>query len=185
MYDLENLQNEIWKPISGFEGLYEISNYGRVKSLGNGIYNSKKKILIPWKENCGYLRILLSKNGTHKHYSVHRLVATTFLPNPENLPQVNHRDEDKQNNHVDNLEWCSSKYNINYGTAIDRRVKKQINHKKLSKPVLQYDLKGNFIAEYPSLSEVQRKFGFLQGNISSCCLGKLKSAYGYIWKFKY
>lgn len=118
---IENLENEIWKDINGWEGLYQISNYGRVKSLSKYLYNgygyfwSKEKIMKLTNNQDGYLRIHLRNNGKRKVYSVHRLVAEAFIPNPNNLPEVNHKDEDTSNSKVDNLEWCTSKYNSNYG----------------------------------------------------------------------
>ena len=165
---------EIWCPIKGYEGQYEVSDKGRVRSLKYG----KERILKPGRNNCGYLIAGLCNNGEHKWYSVHRLVAQTFIPNPNNLPEVNHKDEDKENNSVHNLEWCSSKYNANFGTRTQRQAE------KLSKPVLQYSLDGEFVKEWSSTIGVERNLGYLHNNISNCCNGKRKSAYGYIWKFK-
>ena len=102
---------EEWRPIEGSEGLYEVSSYGRVRSLRRNI------ILSPKKEPMGYLRCNLYLNKNMKTFSIHRLVAQAFIPNPDNLPQVNHKDENKTNNSVENLEWCDAKYNNNYGTA--------------------------------------------------------------------
>ena len=161
---------EIWCPIKGYEGLYEVSDKGRVKSIGYG----KEKILKPFRNKYGYLQIGLRKNREQKWYLVHRLVAQTFIPNPDNLPQVNHKDEDKENNSVHNLEWCDSKYNINYGTRNDR----------CSKPVLQYTKYGGFVKEWKSATDVEMNLGYFQNNISYCCTGKQKSAYNFIWKFK-
>ena len=104
--------NEVWKDVKDYEGLYQISDKGRVKSLWFG----KEKILKPGRDTCGYLQVNLSKNGEKKTYQVHRLVAKSFLPNPDNLSEVNHKDENKENNIVENLEFCDRKYNINYGT---------------------------------------------------------------------
>ena len=119
--------NEEWRTIEGYEGLYEVSNLGRVRSLdmyvkcGYGNYRLHKgKVLSPTKDTNGYLRVVLSCNGKHKSITVHRLVAQTFILNPDNLPEVNHKDEDKTNNNVDNLEWCNRKYNINYGSRKDK-----------------------------------------------------------------
>lgn len=116
---------EIWKDIKNFEGLYQVSNLGRVKSLDkyvnqfNGFNISKRfykgKVLQPHVSNKGYLRVFLYNKEMKKNYSVHRLVAEAFIPNLDNLPQVNHKDENKLNNISSNLEWCSSKFNINYG----------------------------------------------------------------------
>ena len=112
---------EIWKPIEGYEGLYEVSNLGRVRSLDRFYYRLHKgKVLSPTKDRYGYLTVTLNCNGKSKTIKIHRLVAQAFLPNPDNLPQVNHKDEVKSNNCVDNLEWCSAKYNVNFGTRQER-----------------------------------------------------------------
>ena len=118
---------EEWRPIEGYEGLYEVSSYGRVRSLdkyvksGYGSYRLRKgKILSPGIRPDGYLFVNLTYNGKHKTITVHRLVAQAFLPNPDNLSEVNHKDEDKSNNRVENLEWCDRKYNLNYGSRKDK-----------------------------------------------------------------
>ena len=172
-------EEEIWCPIKGYEGIYEVSDQGRVRSLKFG----KERILKPFRNKGGYLLVGLCKNGEQKKCKVHRLVAQTFIPNPDNLPEVNHKDEDKTNNFVHNLEWCDVKYNINYGTRI-KRISEKMTNGKLSKPVLQYTKSGEFVKEWKSASDVQRNLGYFQNSISNCCNGKLKSAYGYIWKFK-
>ena len=165
---------EIWKDIKDYEGLYQVSNWGRVKSIKFG----KERIL---KQHInikgGYYYVCLLKNGKHKNYYVHRLVAEAFIPNSYNLPQVNHRDENKLNNNVDNLEWCTNEYNHNYGTINERISQSQ------SKPVLQYDLNGNLIKEWKSVNECGRN-GFNQGDICKCCNGKRKTAKGFIWVYK-
>lgn len=168
---------EIFKDIEGYDD-YQVSNLGRVKSLWYG----KERILKPRKNKTGYLQVGLHKNGKIKYDYIHRLVGKTFLDNPDNLPQINHKDEDKSNNNVDNLEWCSASYNMNYNEGQKRRAEKQING-KLSKTVYQYNLKGEFVAEYPSTMEVQRQLGFKRTNISYCCNGKRKQAYGYKWTY--
>ena len=123
---------EKWKPIPGYEGLYEVSSYGRVKSLEKYRYNNggkqllKERILRPINNGNGYFMVRLYKNKTYKYYLIHRLVAEAFIPNPDNLPIINHRDEDKTNNVTDNLEWCDAKYNSNYGTAIERTINTKI-----------------------------------------------------------
>ena len=114
---------EIWKPVIGYEGLYEVSSYGRVKSLCK--YDSRnrfreERILKLCANRLGYLKVGLSSNNKTKKYLVHRIVAEAFIPNPNNLPIINHRDENPSNNNVDNLEWCTAKYNSNYGTRNDR-----------------------------------------------------------------
>lgn len=158
---------EIFTNIYGYEGLYQVSNLGNVKSL-NYLHTGQEKILSPAFDKDGYLFVQLCKNGEAKNYRVHRLVAQAFLPNPNNYPCINHKDENKLNNNVDNLEWCTIQYNNEYSKA---------------KQVGQYDLNGNLIATWKSTMEIQRQLGFRNGNISNCCLGKIKTAYGYIWKY--
>ena len=176
---------ENWKDIKGFEGLYKISNFGNVKSL-NYKRTKKERILTPGNIANGYLCVLLYKNGTRKTFTIHRLVAQTFIENPENLPQVNHIDEDKTNNRVENLEWCDIKYNNNYGTRLHKMICTQLNRKDLSKAVLQFDLNGNFIKEYCSLRDAARSLGnkYFCSLISRCSNGIIKTAYGYKWKYK-
>ena len=165
---------ETWKAIAGFEGLYEVSNLGRVKSLKYG----KEKILKPGKNIRGYLQVGLCKDGYLKHLFVHRLVAKAFIPNTQGLETVNHKDEVKTNNIVSNLEWMSIADNINYGTHNKRSAEKR------SKQVKMFDKStGELLATFPSLMEVVRVTGINQGNISKCCNGKLKSAGGFLWQY--
>lgn len=110
--------DEIWKDISGYEGLYQVSNLGNIKSFNYGGHGKIK--LLKLENFKGYKRVVLSKNGKTKRYFVHRLVAMTFIPNPDDLPIVNHKDENKTNNNVNNLEWCTHEYNVNYGTRNER-----------------------------------------------------------------
>lgn len=172
---------EIWKEIEGYEGLYEVSNLGRVKSLGNN-KSRKEKVLKPGNNGRGYIQVYLHKNGQKEKLFVHRLVAQAFIPNTQNLPEVNHKDEDKTNNCVDNLEWVSSRENTNYGTR-NLRVAEKLTNGICSKPVLQFALDGTFVCEWPSLSEIWRQLKFNLGNICQCCLGNRKSAHGFIWKY--
>ena len=173
---------EIWKDIKGYEGYYQVSNLGNVRSVerivdySDGIKRLRKgSILKAEKNRNGYLRITLSKSSKVKKMMIHRLVAQAFIPNPSNLPEINHKDEVKTNNRVGNLEWCSHLYNSRYGTRL----------KKLSKTVIQLDLETKqIIAEYHSAREAGRYINGSQGNISSCCRGKLKTAYGYKWEYK-
>lgn len=184
------MKEEIWKNIEGYEGLYQVSNLGRVKSLDKylpdtlGRVSFRKEKIICQLQRGGYLAVQIWKKGKNKKFLVHRLVATAFIPNPDNLPQVNHKDENKANNNVDNLEWCTHQYNMDYGTRVERIRLKQLNDVKKSKPVLQYTLDGEFIAEYPSLLEVKRLFNYDGGNIRRVCNGEYKQCYGYKWKFK-
>lgn len=165
---------EIWKDIKDYEGYYQISNLSRVKSIKFG----KERILKPVTNSSGYLQVTLCKNNIKKQYLVHRLVAEAFLDNPDNLPQVNHKDENPLNNVVSNLEWCDRKYNINYGTGIERRSKKK------SKTVLQYTLDGVFVREWESAKQAEKEGGFDNGHIISVCGGKRNSHKGYIWRYK-
>lgn len=177
------MEKEIWKDIEGYEGLYQLSSWGSVKSL-NYNHTGKEGILKQILKN-GYAYVDLCKNGKIKNVRVHRLVAEAFLDNPNNLPEVNHKSEIKTQNNVENLEFCDRKYNVNYGTARERATKGLINNPKISKPVLQIDKDANeVIAEFPSAMEVQRQLGFANQHISDCCNGKFKQAYGYKWSFK-
>lgn len=169
---------EIWKDVKGYEGCYQVSNFGNVKSL-NYMKTGKEKVLKVRKDKYGYLTVNLSKDGKKKHYTVHRLVATAFLPNPNNLLQVNHIDEDKTNNTVFNLEWCSNEYNHKYGTINKRIAISNTNHPKKSKKVICVET-GKI---YPSTHQVQRELGFSRGNISSVCAGRYKTAYGFHWRY--
>ena len=167
---------EIWKDIEGYEGLYQVSNMGRVRSL-------RKNIILREGISRGYSVLNLSKNGKPLTKKVHRLVANAFIPNPDNLPQVNHKDENKLNNCADNLEWCTQEYNLNYGTGNKKRGLSNTNG-KLSKPVCQYSKDGCFIKEWKSIMDVERMTGYDCGHISACCRNIRKTAYKYIWKYK-
>lgn len=170
------INKEEWLPVEGYEGLYEVSNFGSVRSL-NYLHTGQVKLLKLNEGANGYFGVFLYKNKKCKRFLVHRLVAQAFIPNWFDDPQVNHRDENKHNNSVDNLEWCDGKYNINYGTCIKRMVEKQ------SKNVLQLTKTGELVYEWPSINEAGRN-GFEPSNIVNCCRGKLKSHGGYIWKYK-
>lgn len=152
---------------------YQVNNFGKIRSLKN----NKIKEIKQTDNNYGYLCATLCSNGKLKTEKVHRIVAKTFIPNPNNLLCVNHKDENKYNNCVDNLEWCNHYYNNHYG----KRTKKVKT--KLAKKVRQYDLKGNFIKEYESTIEVERQLGYFQSSISNCCNNKRKTAYGFKWKY--
>lgn len=175
--------NEIWRPIKGYEGLYEVSNLGRIKSLKrlvkkwDGYRTVTEKILTPKTNNRGYLRITLCKDGITKTFSPHRLVAEAFLDNPDNLPCVNHKDENPLNNVVSNLEWCTYSYNNSYGNRNNRIALSK------SKPVLQYTLDGQFVKEWTSTMECGRN-GFQQSSVASCCRGERNKHKNYIWKYK-
>ena len=173
---------EIWKDIKGYENLYQVSNMGKIKSLGNGSSSqSKHRIMKLCFSTKGYLMVGLCKNGDKKTFKVHRLVAEAFLPNPDNLPQVNHKDEDKTNNSVDNLEWCDTDYNLHYGSRLNRISCSNTNNIKLSKSVIA--LKDNKVCMYfPSTMEAKR-MGFHQANVYLCCIGERYTHKGYEWKY--
>ena len=168
---------EIWKDIKDYEGHYQVSNLSRVKSIKFG-----KEIILKQNIRRGYYYVCLSKNGIAKNYFVHRLVAQAFIDNTDNLPCVNHKDEDKLNNNVDNLEFCSVLYNNTYNERHKKIAEKNINGKK-SKPVLQYTLDGVFVKEWESTREAGRN-GYQQICISKCCRGINKQHKGFIWKYK-
>lgn len=174
---------EIWKDIKGYEGLYQVSNLGRVKSLKritkipNAKRIEKEKILKSHvNKESGYIYVILCSKGKTKGFRVHRLVAQTFIPNPNNLPQVNHKDEYKSNNCVDNLEWCSSKYNNNYG---NKRIKSQ---KARYKKIIQCDLEGNYIKTWNSIKQASEVLNISNTSISKCLNNKRNKAGNYIWK---
>ena len=177
------VEKEIWRDISGYPG-YQVSNLGRVKSLErkvkhmNSYRTVKEKILNTRKFKNGYLVINLHNKGKRKTMTVHRLVCEAFIPNPNNLQYVNHKDECKTNNNVENLEWCTIEYNCNFGSRNERISKTNTNGKK-SKAVICIET-GKI---YPSAREIQRQLGFNQGNISKCCIGEKKSAYKFHWKY--
>ena len=178
---------EIWKDIKGYEGLYQVSNYGRVKSLSrlkkNFNVNTKtmdtiilpEKIRKPQLTRYGYYRIGLTKNSKQIYYSIHRLVTEAFISNPDNLPQINHKDENKTNNEVTNLEWCTAKYNGNYGTRNKRVGEKQYKQIKCVETGVIYK----------SLTEASKSTGLSMGNISSVCNHRkwFNTAGGYHWEY--
>lgn len=158
---------EEWKDITGYEGLYKISNWGRVWSY---ISNDYREPVFTGK----YYQIKLCKNGETDFPLVHRLVAQHFLDNPNNLPEVNHKDENKLNNNVDNLEWCTHKYNVNYGTRNARIGKTK------GKPVICIETG----VTYPSVMEAERQTGISNGNITQVCNGRRKTAGKYHWRYE-
>ena len=199
----KKLYREVWKPVitdkEDYTGLYEVSNLGRVRSLDrydNRGCKRKGQIRKTKKDKGGYYRIILCKNDKQKDFLVHRLVALAFIPNPNKLPIINHKDCCPSNNRADNLEWCNYSYNNTYKDAIAKRNESRLKSnpngecwKKTAeakkKPILQYDVNGNLIAEYPSATDaslINKKFK--RENISLVLNGKTKTAYGYVWKYK-
>ena len=197
---------EIWKDIEGYEGLYQVSNLGDVRSLKYAGGN-KVKLLKQTTNKGGYKQVILHKDGKRKNYKVHRLVAMVFISNPNNYKEVNHKDENPSNNDVSNLEWCTSEYNKNYGTRTKRaseslkgkhrseETKKKISESKKgkykgkdspnAKPILMYDKKGNFIKRFECIHDANEYLG--KGKycsaISMCLTGRRKTAYGYIFRY--
>ena len=178
--------NEIWKDIPEFNGFYQASNLGRIKSLEriDARGNKRKEKILKLKINsCGYYQVALCKNSIVKWYSVHRLVWIAFNGQiPEGL-QVNHINEIKTDNSLSNLNLMTAKENSNWGTRNERRAKKQING-KCSKSVLQFTLDNILVKEYPSIHQAYRETGFSQGHIGDCCKGRYNTAYNFKWKYK-
>lgn len=176
---------EVWKDVVGFEGYYQVSNMGRCRSLDrivpckkNGERKIKGHIMRLHKNSTNdYLCVGLCKNSKYTQMLVHRMVAIAFLNNPNNLPEVNHKDENPKNNCVNNLEWCTSKYNANYGTRKDR----------LSvlprKPIIQKDLLGNFIKRWDFIKQASDELGIDQSEIIRTCKGRKESYKGYKWEY--
>lgn len=158
--------------IPGYEGRYSIDKVGNVYS------HYSKRLLKPKIDKDGYKEVALSRNGKTKYFRVHRLVAITFIPNPNNYPLVNHKDENKANNAINNLEWCTTKYNDNYGS---RNLK--ISQTKQTRPVLQIDDRGNTVAQYRGVKEAMKKTGVNRNSIREVIRGNRKTAGGYVWKY--
>lgn len=170
--------NEIWKPINGYNGDYEVSNMGRVKSI------KRNKMLKPMKKRSGYYAVGLYKDAIRKYVSLHRVVAFAFLGDPpEGKDQINHKDGDKSNNCVNNLEWCNQSENLAHSFRIglrDHNMERLIETNR--RPVKQYDMKNNLIQEWDSMSEAARTLNLDVSNICNCCKGLIKSTGGYIWR---
>lgn len=198
--------SEIWKDIPGFEGLYQVSNLGRVKRLPLGkqypsrqTHNNIRRVHV----KNGYEQVNLSKCNKVKWFAVHRLVALAFLPNPDNFPCVNHKDENKLNNKVENLEWCSRSYNARYGTAKQRqlatlkerdpnnlRTQKGLDTRKINgrqnarKSVIQMTMDGTIVNVFPSMSDAAKMTRSCLASICNCCKGLRKSTNKYKWKYE-
>lgn len=192
---------EVWRDIQGYEGKYQVSSQGRVRSLTRLITNKlgvsqlvQGRIMKATKNRRGYYIVDLCKNGTIKHYQVHRLVACAFIPNPIGLPQVNHRDENPANNCISNLEWCTAKYNNNYGHhnirngrchRNGRKYTKKLQHSHhFTRQVKQIALDGTVVHIWPSI-KAATKAGYGESNISRCCNNKswYKTHKGYKWQY--
>ena len=188
---------EIWKDIPDYEGLYQASNMGNIRSIARK--HTKGGILRYSMGSGGYKQLVLCKNGKPRTYMIHRLIAKTFLTNDNNLKEINHKDENKLNNCLENLEYCDRIYNQNYGTAIIRMVKnhnykesiiKSAAHRdynliaqKTRKKILQLDLNDNIIKEWDGIRVASKQLSLSVSNISKCCNNKAKTCGNYRWKF--
>ena len=167
---------EEWQDVIGYEGLYQVSNKGNIRSFHSGNW----KVLRQSIRTGGYRKIFLRKNKVRKSFFVHRLVATAFIPNPNNLPIINHKDENPSNNCVENLEWCTHLYNMTYGTCQERA---RTTHLSKTPSILMYDKEGTLKAIFNSVIEAEKETGIPHSNIVACCKGRLKTAGGYVWKY--
>lgn len=167
----------IWKDIPNYEGLYQVSNYGDVKNV------RRNKILRQCKHRLGYMSVMLYKNKQPKRLMVHRLVAMTFLENCQSLECVNHKDENKSNNHVDNLEWCSREYNMQYGTLNARISKKRGHMARRKRKVVQINQHGNVVKTWESIAQASVETGTSRTSIYKCCNGLHKTANGFAWSY--
>ena len=183
--------NEIWKPIKGYEGIYEVSSYGRVRSLDRHIvrkndadYRLKGRVLTPktYKRHYAKVRLIIA-NVSDNEYHVHRLVADAFVENPKGFPNVRHINGDIHDNRADNLAWVTQRENNNWGTRIER-VQQRFIESGHARAIVQYDLKGNFIAEYPSVQEASRQTRLNRNSINQCLWGNCKRAKQFIFKYK-
>jgi len=171
---------ESWEDIAGYEGLYQVSNYGRIKSFRQGkrTKSTAEYILNPTLSNTGYEQITLYRSQHDRHkFLVHRLVAQAFIDNPNNYESVNHKDENRLNNKADNLEWCTASYNNAYGTA---RIRGSITK---GQKIDQFTLEGIYLATYASLSVANKITGINKHIISDCLCGVCQSGKGYIWRY--
>lgn len=168
-----NGEAELWRLIPGYEGRYMVSSYGRVASKRKSGY----RLLTLHTDLKGYAKVTLSKDGRLTTFRVHRLVAQAFIPNPDLLPEVNHRNEVRTDNRACNLEWCDRCYNINYGDRTDR------HRMRVSKPVLQFSLAGDFMEAYSSGVSAERATGIKSSGITACCRGERQSAGQCLWAY--
>lgn len=184
------------KAVVGYEGYYEVDQFGRVFSLdrvvtivdGDRTYEKplSGKQMKQHMHSGGYKVVALTKDGKSKNIFVHRIVAEAFLPNPDNLPMVNHKDEDKTNNFLENLEWCTAAYNRTYGKAVERHAKKlRGRESEKRKAVIQRGLDGSFMDWHESVTKAAEKMNGSTTAISKACKGERKTAYGYLWEYDF
>lgn len=181
---------EVWKDIEGYEGYYKVSSHGRIKSLPRNTMRSngkplplKEKILMPEIMSSGYHRIKLCVDSVEKKLMIHRLVGKAFIPNPENKPEINHKDGIKDNNYYKNLEWVTRSENTqhSFDTGLQKGLSGSDNPKATK--VKQYDLDGNYIKTFNTITQAANEVNGHTGNISSVCQGKRNKTYGYKWEY--
>lgn len=186
------MKEEIWKDIYfidngiiyDYRGLYQVSNFGRVKSFPRqGTHINEEHILILGKNHKGYLQCILTKKSKRNNFMVHRLVAKMFISNPEDKTQINHIDGNKENNCVSNLEWCTNGENGKHAWTNGLRTKKYGKENKSAKKVVQYSLDMKQIKVWSSIIDIERELGFNNRNICACCRNKRPTAYGYVWRY--
>ena len=186
---------EYWKDVKGYEGYYQVSNKGNVRGVDRIVRHSgcftrihKGRMILQNLDGSGYPQLGLYKDGVCRKRHVHRIVALAFMEINLDKSEVNHIDENKTNNNLSNLEWCTKKENNNYGTKIQRTTA-HTNYKSIalknSKPVIQYDINRNEVKRWGSLAEIYKEKGYSTGNISICCNGKYKKPlYGFYWEYE-
>lgn len=157
---------EVWKPVLGYENYYEVSNLGRIRrSAYNNPHHNSNGLLKPSIRR-GYYHVVLCVNGVHKSFNIHRLVASSFIPNPSSLPYVNHKDENKLNNSIENLEWCSARYNTNYGSNLERRGKTRRENHCGGRAIVVTDTHGNLIKRFETVTKCSKYLGTHRSNLA-------------------
>lgn len=172
---------EIWKSVKGYENLYEISNYGRVKSLKR--QGTHEHILKQFDNSNGYMIVSLSKDNVQKTFPVHKLVANTFMNNTDSLRDINHIDGNKKNNYIDNLEFCSHSYNMKHAFKLGLNKTQHGYLNPNAKKIIQYDLKGNYIKTWDCIIDAMKEYNICRSSIHRCCTGVFKQTHGYIWRY--
>jgi len=186
---LQKMEEEIWKDVPGYEGVYQASTLGQIRSMDmhipirGGLQLRRGRILKPIVNIDGYYTVMLCIYRKRKIWRVHKLVGITFIPNPQGFKIINHKNEIKTDNRACNLEWCDTRYNINYGDRTAKaRAARKLN-KRGFKPVVQMSMDGSLLNVYESVASAARLTGCHQGAISNCCIGRAKSSGNYRWRF--
>ena len=169
-----------WQPVFGYEGLYEVNQFGQIRNKDGQIMRQRLKKA----KYTVYKKVSLYKNGKYKHLYVHRIVAQAFIPNPKGFDLINHKDEDGTNNVVDNLEWCDRSYNATYGTS-PKKISKAFKGRKSEKRIAVYAVNksGDFAGEWDSITEAAKNVGCSTSEISGALKGKRKTVKGLIWNY--